>query len=302
MSLRSRSRASVMALASRAGTSRSISRSRRPRSPIRRRRPVPPELRATIEAAMAKYPDRHSAAIPALHAAQEMHGWCSPEAIDQVAAVMQVTPAYLTSRGHVLRHVLDRSRSRATTCSCARTSPARCAAPTSSTRRCSPRPRTTSDVNVRSFECLGACDIAPMASVDGEYVGPLDIDDAGRIVEDLRRGPRRPEGEAAALPQVRGPGSGGVSKTILFDRIDEPGLNTLEVYERRGGYQSLRKALGSSPRGGARTRSTSPGSAAAAAPASRWARRSRSCPTARWPSTSCATRTSPSPARSRTAS
>ncbi len=30
---------------------------------------------------------------------------------------------------------------------------------------------------------------------------------------------------------------------ILFDRIDEPGLNTLAVYERRGGYQSLRKAL-----------------------------------------------------------
>jgi NADH-quinone oxidoreductase subunit F len=34
---------------------------------------------------------------------------------------------------------------------------------------------------------------------------------------------------------------------ILFDRIDEPGLNTLEVYERRGGYQSLRKALAMSP-------------------------------------------------------
>ena len=44
------------------------------------------------------------------------------------------------------------------------------------------------DVNVRSFECLGACDIAPMASVDGEYVGPLDTDDAGRIVEDIRAG------------------------------------------------------------------------------------------------------------------
>jgi NADH-quinone oxidoreductase subunit F len=33
-------------------------------------------------------------------------------------------------------------------------------------------------------------------------------------------------------------------RKILFDRIDEPGLNTLEVYERRGGYQALRKALG----------------------------------------------------------
>jgi NADH-quinone oxidoreductase subunit F len=32
-------------------------------------------------------------------------------------------------------------------------------------------------------------------------------------------------------------------RTILFDNIDEPGLNTLDVYERRGGYQALRKAL-----------------------------------------------------------
>jgi NADH-quinone oxidoreductase subunit F len=34
---------------------------------------------------------------------------------------------------------------------------------------------------------------------------------------------------------------------LLFDHIDEPGLNTLAVYERRGGYQSLRKALQMTP-------------------------------------------------------
>jgi NADH-quinone oxidoreductase subunit F len=34
---------------------------------------------------------------------------------------------------------------------------------------------------------------------------------------------------------------------ILFDRIDEPGLNTLAVYERRGGYQMLRRALAMEP-------------------------------------------------------
>jgi NADH-quinone oxidoreductase subunit F len=34
---------------------------------------------------------------------------------------------------------------------------------------------------------------------------------------------------------------------LLFDRIDEPGLNTLPVYERRGGYQSLRRALAMPP-------------------------------------------------------
>ena len=52
---------------------------------------VPDDLRREIERHMAKYPDRHSAALPALAAAQRVHGWCSPEAMTQVAAVMQVT-------------------------------------------------------------------------------------------------------------------------------------------------------------------------------------------------------------------
>ena len=38
-----------------------------------------------------------------------------------------------------------------------------------------------------------------------------------------------------------------MSPPILFADIDEPGLATLEVYERRGGYQALRKALTMEP-------------------------------------------------------
>ena len=38
-----------------------------------------------------------------------------------------------------------------------------------------------------------------------------------------------------------------MSEHILFHDIDEPGLNTLEVYERRGGYESLRKAMAMQP-------------------------------------------------------
>jgi NADH:ubiquinone oxidoreductase subunit E len=44
------------------------------------------------------------------------------------------------------------------------------------------------EVNVRSFECLGACDIAPMASVDGVYVGPLSAEDVPALLDDLRAG------------------------------------------------------------------------------------------------------------------
>jgi NADH-quinone oxidoreductase subunit F len=38
-----------------------------------------------------------------------------------------------------------------------------------------------------------------------------------------------------------------MTDTLLFNDIDEPGLNTLAVYERRGGYRSLRIALDMAP-------------------------------------------------------
>jgi NADH:ubiquinone oxidoreductase subunit E len=159
---------------------------------------VPDSLRTEIEAAMARYPDRHSAVLPALHAAQQLYGWLSPEAIDQVAAVMRVTPAYLTSvstfydmletepepRGHHDVYVC-------TNISCSLRGADELYEAMIAAAAEHP------EVHVRSFECLGACDIAPMASVDGEYVGPLDEEDAARIVEDLDAG--RPVLEAKQL-------------------------------------------------------------------------------------------------------
>jgi NADH-quinone oxidoreductase subunit E len=149
--------------------------------------PVPEGLRSAIEAAMAKYPDRRSATIPALHAAQELHGWCSPEAIAQVATVMQLTPADLTSVATFYDMFSTVPKPRHDVYVCTNIS-------------CSLRgadefyeamlaaASESPDVGVRSFECLGACDIAPMASVNGEYVGPLSTEDARRIVEDLSAG------------------------------------------------------------------------------------------------------------------
>jgi NADH:ubiquinone oxidoreductase subunit E len=151
--------------------------------------PVPEELRREIEAAMARYPDRHSAVLPALHAAQQLHGWLSPEAIDQVAAVMHVTPAYLTSvatfydmletepeaKGHHDIYVCTNI-----SCSLRGADELYEAMIAAAAEH--------HEIHVRPFECLGACDIAPMASVDGEYVGPLEDDDARRIVADLDAG------------------------------------------------------------------------------------------------------------------
>lgn len=153
--------------------------------------PVPDGLRETIEGAMARYPERHSAAIPALHAAQNLHGWLSPEAIDQVAAVMRVTPAYLTSVATFYDMLETEPRVGGppfhdvyvcTNISCS----LRGADELYEAMIAAAADRE--DVHVRSFECLGACDIAPMASVNGEYLGPLDADDAAQIMEDLAAG------------------------------------------------------------------------------------------------------------------
>jgi NADH-quinone oxidoreductase subunit E len=160
--------------------------------------PVPDDLRDEIERSMAKYPDRRSAVIPALHAAQKLHGWLSPEAIDEVAAVMRLTPAYLTSvatfydmletrpepQGHHDVYVCTNI-----SCSLRGADDVLDAMVAAAAMH--------ANVHVRAFECLGACDIAPMASVDGEYVGPLELDDARRIVEDLEVG--RPVLEAKQL-------------------------------------------------------------------------------------------------------
>jgi NADH-quinone oxidoreductase subunit E len=144
---------------------------------------VPPDLRSKIEARMAKYPSRQSAALPALAAAQKMHGWCSPLAILQVAAVMQVTPAYLSSVAtfyDMLRTepVGERYVYVCTSVACH----VRNAKGVYDAIAEEARDQELEGVEVREFECLGACDMAPMASVDGRYVGPLSEDDAHELV------------------------------------------------------------------------------------------------------------------------
>ena len=148
---------------------------------------VPAGLREEIEALMAKYPDRHSAALPALGAAQKLHGWCSPQAIHEVAGVMQVTPAYLSSVAtfyDMLRTEPSGTRYLyvCTSVSCHLSN----AKAVHDAIWEEARDQGLEDVEIREFECLGACDMAPMASIDGRYVGPLSEDDAPEIVAALK--------------------------------------------------------------------------------------------------------------------
>ena len=153
---------------------------------------VPDELRAEIEEYMSRYPDRRSASIPALHAAQRVHGWCSPQAIKQVAAVMRVTPGYLSSVASFYDQLNEDpvGRNHVYVCTSVACHLVNAKRVYDAIERAAEE-SGLEDTEVRQFECLGACDMAPMASVDGRFVGPLDPSDAHEIVASIREG-RKP--------------------------------------------------------------------------------------------------------------
>ena len=161
---------------------------------------VPDELRDEIEAAMSRYPQLRSASIPALWAVQRHYGWCTPEGIRQAAAVMGLTPGYLQSVAsfYDLFKTEPAGRHRILVChniSCwmngADELLRRVCEATGTDVEAAEHGGSSSDDGeflVQAFECMGACDIAPMASIDQRYFGPLEPEDARRVADQLRAG------------------------------------------------------------------------------------------------------------------
>jgi NADH:ubiquinone oxidoreductase subunit E len=148
---------------------------------------VPAHVRTVIEDLMTKYPDVRSAVIPAMKVVQSEHGWLSPTAMEQAACVLRLTPAYLVSVAsfYDMFELAPKGKTDVYVCtniSCSLMGADAVYARMKDVLGGDP------DFNVRAFECLGACEIAPMASVDGVYVGPLTEDDAERIRDDVKAG------------------------------------------------------------------------------------------------------------------
>ncbi len=156
--------------------------------------PVPAYVRTAIEALMAKYPDLRSAVIPAMKIVQREHGWLSPTAMEQCACVMRLTPAYLISVASFYDMFELRPKGANDVYVCTNISCSLLGADELFARMKDVL-GTDPDFNVRAFECLGACEIAPMASVNGTYVGPLELDDCERIRDDVKAGGEVLEGK-----------------------------------------------------------------------------------------------------------
>ena len=256
---------------------------------------------------MGKYPDVRSAAIPAMKIVQREHGWLSPTAMEQAACVLRLTPAYLVSVAsfYDMFELAPKGKTDVYVCtniSCSllrrrrrlRADEGRDGAATR-TSTCAP---SSASARARSRRWRPST-----ASTSG----PLTEDDCERIREDVKEG-------REVLPDKQLAKRKAASKHWRPLMIDEHRHDPLQGHRRarpqhavtctpaRGGYEMLRKALKMEPGEVLDEMLASAACAAAAAPASRWAARCPSSPRGRWTSTSSATRTSPSPGPSRTAS
>jgi NADH-quinone oxidoreductase subunit E len=149
--------------------------------------PVPAHVREAIETLMGKYPDVRSAAIPAMKIVQREHGWLSPTALEQAACVMRLTPAYLISVASFYDMFELAPKGATDVYVCTNISCSLCGADELHARMKDVLGGDP-DFNVRAFECLGACEIAPMASVNGTYLGPLELEDVELLRDDVKEG------------------------------------------------------------------------------------------------------------------
>ena len=187
---------------------------------------VPRALAQEIRRAMKRYPDPRSASIPALWAVQRRYGWCSPEGIRQAAAVMGLTPAYLQSVAsfYDLFHLEPQGEHEVLVCtniSCWLRGADELLRSFCDAAGTEPG-RTSEDgkVFVRGFECLGACDIAPMASIDERYYGPLEDADAVAAIEQLRAG-----GDVLPDKRLADRGAAGGAKAPADPRLSRHPVN-----------------------------------------------------------------------------
>jgi NADH-quinone oxidoreductase E subunit len=160
-----------------------------------------PQNRAALDELLTKYPPdrRRSAVLAALYMVQEQHGHLTGNGMRAVAEVLEMTPAEVEDvasyyvmffKEKVGKYVLQVCR----TLSCALAGAERVTEALSETLGIHPGETDASGMfTLLEFECLGACDRAPIVMVNNEHwhekVKPEDV---GRLLEEIKT-----KGEAA---------------------------------------------------------------------------------------------------------
>jgi len=151
------------------------------------------EGRDRLEKAISRYPEKKAALLPMLAYAQERNGWISPEAMEEVAGALELTPAYVRSVATFYtmynKHPTGRHIIQVCTCTACHL----CGADDvfeAFLEATGTRPGEMSDDErfmVMEAECLGACGFATAVQVNDRYfenVTPESVADVLAALDD----------------------------------------------------------------------------------------------------------------------
>jgi NADH-quinone oxidoreductase subunit E len=151
----------------------------------------PPEALARIEKILTRYPTKQAALLPVLWLAQETWGWISKEAAEEVARILEVSPAHVDGvltfyTMFNLRPVGKNLLQICTSISCHLAGAERLL------EHCRKRlgvnfEQTTPDgkFTVIEVECIAGCDRAPSMMVNDTYHEPMDEKKLDALLDEL---------------------------------------------------------------------------------------------------------------------
>lgn len=148
--------------------------------------------RRRLEQVLSRYPEKRGALLPLLNYAQERRGWISTEAMEEIAELLEMTPAYVHSvasfytmynKRPVGKHLIQVCTNISCHLNRAQEVLERFLDATGT------RPGEISRdglYTVLEVECLGACGFATAVQINDEYYENVTPETAAEIVEQLR--------------------------------------------------------------------------------------------------------------------
>ncbi len=147
---------------------------------------------AFVQKEMRRYETRRSAILPCLYRVQkENGGWVSPSAVAHLSQVMDIPTAYINEALSFYTMYNTRPVGKLHIQVCCNLSCAMNGGRELAEHLCQSfnikEGEVSADgaVTISRVECLGACDIAPMAQVNDKYIGPLKIETVVRQVKQM---------------------------------------------------------------------------------------------------------------------
>jgi NADH-quinone oxidoreductase subunit E len=153
-----------------------------------------PENLKTAEATIARYPRKRSATIPLCHLAQEQDGYLADDAMEQVAELVDATPAEV--RGVATFYEMFKLHpvgkymvGVCTNISCMLLGGEELLEHCSNKLGVKPGGTTADGVfTLEETECLAACTEAPMLQVNYRYFHKISHDEFDKLADDLKAG------------------------------------------------------------------------------------------------------------------